>query len=60
MCGEISHYSTQCPLMKKDKEEKQDHHEASAKIDGHSSKLEEEFSMITEIPPRVRCVDLVL
>ena len=23
-CGELGHYSTQCPLKKKDKEEKQD------------------------------------
>ena len=59
-CGELGHYATQCPLRKRDKEERQDQQAASANIDKLSSKLEEEFSMITEIPPGVRWGDLVL
>ena len=39
-CGEMGHYATQCPLKKKDKEEKHDLKAASAKIE------EEEFSMV--------------
>lgn len=40
-CGELGHYTTQCPLKKKDKNEKHDLKVASAHIE------EEEFSMIT-------------
>ena len=46
--------------MEKEKEEKQDQQAASAEIDRLSSRLEEEFAMITNIPPRVRWGDLVL
>ena len=46
--------STGCPLRKKDKEEKQDQQVASAEIDRLSSRLEEEFTMITDIPLGVR------
>lgn len=59
-CGQLGHYNTQCPLIKKDKEEKQDRHAASAEIDKLSSRLEEEFSMIAELPPGVRWGDLEL
>ena len=59
-CGDLGHYNTQCPLRKKDKEEKQDQQVASAEIDRLSSRLEEEFAMITDIPPRVRWGDLEL
>ena len=37
-CGEMGHYATQCPLRKKDKDEKHDPKVAPVKI-------EEEFSM---------------
>ena len=59
-CGEFGHYNTQCPIKKRDKEDKQDQQAASAEIDRLSSRLEEEFSMITDIPPGVRWGDLVL
>ena len=59
-CGELGHYSIQCPLRKKDKEEKQDQQAASAEIDRLSSRLEEDFAMFADIPPRVRWGDLVL
>jgi len=56
-CGELGHYNTQCPLRK---EEKQDQQATSTEIDKLSSRLEEEFSMVTDIPPGVRWGDLVL
>lgn len=59
-CGERGHYSTQYPLKKKEKDEKQDEHAALAKIDGISSKLEEYFTMFVDIPLGVRWGDLVL
>lgn len=59
-CGELGHYNTQSPLKKKDKEEKQDQQVASIEIHRLSSRLEEEFAMITEIPLLVRWGDLVL
>ena len=59
-CGELGHYSTQCPIRKKDKEEKQDQQAASTKIDRLSSKLEEDFAMFIDIPPEVRWGNLVL
>ena len=40
-CGELGHYATQCPLKKKDKDEKHDPKAASAQI-------EEEFAMIAQ------------
>lgn len=49
-CGEFGHYSTQCPLKKKDKQEKHDQKAASAKIDKLSSTLEENFAMSASIP----------
>jgi len=60
ICGELRHYDTQCPLRKKDKEEKQDQQATSTKIDNLSSRLEEEFSMVIEIPPGERWDDLAL
>ena len=60
MCGEIFHYNTQCPLRKKDKEEEEDQQVASTAIDMLSSRLEEEFAMIIEMPPGVRWGDLEL
>jgi len=59
-CGEVGHYSTQCPIRKKDKEEKQDQQVVSAEISKLSSQLEEDFVMFADIPPGVRCGDLVL
>ena len=32
-CGEMGHYATQCPLKKKDKEEKEDPQTGAAKIE---------------------------
>ena len=32
-CGELGHYATQCPLMKKDKDEKHDQQVATAGIE---------------------------
>jgi len=46
--GELGHYATQCPLKKKDKDEKHDPKAASAKI------KEEEIFMIAQIPPGER------
>jgi len=59
-CGELGHYSTQCPLRKNDKEEKQDQQVALVEIDRLSSRLEEDFAMFADIPPGVRWGDLVL
>ena len=59
-CGELGHYNTQCPLRKKDREEKQDQQAASTEIDRLSFRLEEEFSMIAELPPGVKWGDLEL
>jgi len=60
MCGEFGYYSTQCPLRKKDKQEKQDQQTTSAEIDKLSSRLEEDFTMMVAIPPGVRLGDLEL
>jgi len=46
--------ASQCPLKKKDKDEKHDPKVTAVKID------EEEFAMTTEIPPGGRWVDLEL
>lgn len=59
-CGELGHYSTKCPLRKKDKEEKRDQHAISTEIDRLSSRLEEDFAMFNDIPPGVKWGDLVL
>lgn len=53
-CGEMGHYAKQCPLRKKDKDEKHDPKDAPPKIE------EEEFVMTTEIPPGGRWADLEL
>ena len=53
-CGEMSHYASQCPLKKKDKDEKHDPKAATTKID------QEEFTMTPKIPPRGRWVDIEL
>lgn len=52
-CGEMGHCITQCPLRKKDKDEKHDPKAALAKI-------EEEFAMTAEIPLEGRWADLAL
>ena len=51
-CGELGHYATQCPLKKKDKDEKHDPHIATARIE------EEEFAMISHISPGEKWGDL--
>jgi len=51
-CGEFGHYATQCPLKKKDEDEKHDPKATSTKIE------EEEFAMFAQIPPRERSCDL--
>jgi len=51
--GEMDHYASQCPLKKKDKDEKHDPKVAATKI-------EQEFAMTTEIPPGGRWADLEL
>lgn len=58
--GKLGHYNTQSPLIKKDKEEKQDQQAAFAEIDRLSSRLEEDFATIEDIPLGVRWGDLVL
>lgn len=50
----MGHYATQCPLRKKDKDDKHNLKAAPAKI------KEEEFAMTVEIPPRGRWIDLEL
>ena len=50
----MDHYATQCPLKKKDKDEKHDLKVAPVKIE------EEEFAMTTEIRPGGRWADLEL
>lgn len=52
-CGEMGHYASQCPLKKKDKNEKHDPKVTTAKID-----QEEEFAMIVKIPSRGRWADI--
>jgi len=47
-CGEFGHYTTQCPLRKKDKDEKHDPKVIVAKI------KEDEFAMTTQASPRGR------
>ena len=54
MCGEFSHYATQCPLKKKDKDEKHDPKVAAAKI------KKEEFAMKAHASPRGRWGDVEL
>ena len=51
-CGEMGHYTTQCPLREKDKDEKHNSKVAPAKI--------EEFNMTIEMPLGGRWVDLEL
>ena len=50
----MGHHSTQCPLRKKDKDEKHDLKATPAKIE------EEEFTMTAEIPLGGRWADLEL
>lgn len=49
----MGHYTTQCPLKKKDKDEK-------CNLKAAPAKIEEEFAMTIEIPPGGRWVDLEL
>jgi len=51
----MGHYASQCPLKKKDKDEKHDPKVAAAKIE-----QEEEFTMTTKLPPGGMCVDIGL
>ena len=53
-CGQMGHHASQCPLKKKDKDEKHDPKVAVAKID------DKEFAMTVEIPPGGRWVNLEL
>ena len=53
-CGEMGHYASQCPLKKKDKDEKHDPKAASAKID------EDEFAMSAHASPGGRWGDIEL
>ena len=50
----MGHYATQCPLRKKDTDEKHDSKAAPVKV------KEEEFAMIAKIPPGGRWADLEL
>jgi len=59
-CGEMGHYNTQCPLKKRENEEKWDQQVVSADIDKLSSRMEEEFTMIVEMSPGVRYGDRVV
>ena len=52
LCGEFGHYAMQCPLKKKDKDEKHDLEVATARI--------EEFAMIAHISPGENWGDLEL
>lgn len=56
--GKFGHYSTQCPRRKnkQDKQEKLDQAATHAEIDRLSSRLEKDFAMFADIPPRVRWV----
>lgn len=49
----MGHYATQCPLKKKGKDEKHD-------LKATPAKIEEEFAMTAEIPPRGRWANLEL
>lgn len=53
-CGEMGHYATQCPLKRKDKDEKHDPKVVAAKVE------QEEFAMIAKIPLGGRWVDIEL
>ena len=53
-CGKLGHYAFQCPLKKKDKDEKHDPKAASAKID------EDEFAMSVHTCPGGRWGDIEL
>jgi len=53
-CGEMGHYASQCPLKKKDKDEKHDPKVAPANID------EDEFAMSAHASPRGRWGDILL
>ena len=52
-CGEFGHYATKCPLKKKDKDKKHD-------LQATTTKIKEDFAMISQIPPGERWGDLVL
>ena len=54
-CGEMGHYATQCPLKKKDKEEKQDPQAGAAKI-----KAEGDCAMLAHITKGEKWDDLEL
>ena len=54
-CGEMGHCASQCPLKKKDKDEKYDPQVAASKIE-----QEEEFAMATKIPPGGRLANIEL
>ena len=53
-CGEMGHYASQCPLKKKDKDEKHDPKAASTNID------EDEFAMSAHASPGGKWGDIEL
>ena len=55
ICGEMGHYASQCPLKKKDKNEKHDPKVVAAKIE-----KEEEFTMTAKIHPGGRWANIEL
>ena len=54
-CGEMGHYTTQCPLKKKDKEEKEDQQAGAAKIEARR-----DCAMLAHIPKGEKWADLEL
>ena len=54
-CGEMGHYAIQCPLKKKDKEEKEDPQAGAAKIEA-----EKDCAMLAHIPKGEKWADLEL
>ena len=53
-CGEMGHYASQCPLKKKDKDEKHDPTVAAAKIE------QDEFAMSAHASPSKKWGDIEL
>ena len=51
----MGHYATQCPLKKKDKQEKEDPHARAAKIEA-----EKDYAMLAHIPKGEKWANLEL